>query len=213
MLEGIIIVSINYRLGPLGFASSGDRVFPGNYGLWDQFAALRFVRENIRHFGGDPKRITILGASAGAVSVATLGFSPASRDYFHQAVQMSGSVFASWAVNERVVNETSRLATELGCADTDESLDLKHCLRRKSIDEFYDAVARMGSTSYDVNFVKFGPRLDGVFFPRDFPELVMESLPKPTMMGFTEDDSLLFCERIRAEHGPTRAEQGPIRVI
>lgn len=76
---GIVVVVLAHRLGVLGFASGGDRSFAGNYGLWDQLEALRFVRGNIREFGGDYRQITILGFSSGASSAAQLGVSPHSR--------------------------------------------------------------------------------------------------------------------------------------
>uniref|UniRef100_A0A914CEU9 Carboxylic ester hydrolase n=1 Tax=Acrobeloides nanus TaxID=290746 RepID=A0A914CEU9_9BILA len=90
--QGIIVVTINYRLGALGWMSTGTKSFPGNLGLWDQLAALKFVNENIKYFGGDPNRITVWGASAGGASASALGLSPHSRDLFQQAIQMSNSL-------------------------------------------------------------------------------------------------------------------------
>ena len=66
MESGVILVSINYRLGPLGFLSTATEELPGNLGLWDQALALAWVRDNIRYFGGDPGRVTLLGESAGS---------------------------------------------------------------------------------------------------------------------------------------------------
>lgn len=92
--KGVIAVSIQYRLGPLGFA-----VLPelkeeagkcGNYGLYDQLTAIEWVRHNIASFGGDPDNITIMGQSAGAMSVQHLALSPLARGKFHKAVMCSG---------------------------------------------------------------------------------------------------------------------------
>ena len=92
--KGVIGVTINYRLGPLGFA-----VFPelkeeagrtGNYGLYDQLTAMMWVKHNIEAFGGDPDNITIMGQSAGAMSVQQHCLSPLSRGVFHKAVMSSG---------------------------------------------------------------------------------------------------------------------------
>ena len=95
--EGIVFVSLNYRVGVLGFfahpelrAESPDGV-SGNYGLMDQVAALRWVRDNIAAFGGDPAQVTISGQSAGAFSVAYHMVMPASRGLFHGAIAESGA--------------------------------------------------------------------------------------------------------------------------
>ena len=93
--QGIVVVSINYRVGALGYlahpelsAESSDRV-SGNYGLLDQIAALRWVNRNIRAFGGNPAEVTISGESAGALSVMYLMASPAARGLFHRAIAQS----------------------------------------------------------------------------------------------------------------------------
>jgi len=94
--QGAVIVTINYRLGTLGFlahpalsAESSMRV-SGNYGLLDQIAALRWVRANIARFGGDPDNVTIFGESAGGWSVHALLASPKARGLFHRAIIQSG---------------------------------------------------------------------------------------------------------------------------
>ena len=92
--KGVIGVTINYRLGPLGFAClpelREEAGFTGNYGLFDQLTAMQWVRDNIASFGGDPGNITIMGQSAGAMSVQQHCLSPLSDGLFHRAVMSSG---------------------------------------------------------------------------------------------------------------------------
>ena len=95
--QGVVVVSMNYRLGPLGFMAHpalGNEV--ANFGLLDMVAALRWVRENISAFGGDPRNVTIFGASAGGQAVNLLMVSPAAAGLFHKAIAMSG--YAAWAL-------------------------------------------------------------------------------------------------------------------
>jgi len=86
----VVVVTINYRLGALGFLAVDGEAHSGAFGLHDQIAALRWVRENIAEFGGDPNRVTVYGISAGAKSVANLLASPLAKGLFHQAASSSG---------------------------------------------------------------------------------------------------------------------------
>lgn len=82
MDRDVIFVSFSYRVGPLGFLSTGDDLISGNMGLKDQSYAIRWVKENIKGFGGDPEQITLFGLSAGGVSVHYQYLSPMSRGLF-----------------------------------------------------------------------------------------------------------------------------------
>jgi para-nitrobenzyl esterase len=94
--KGVVVVSANYRVGPLGFLAhpeltkESDHAASGNYGLLDQIAALRWVQKNIAMFGGDPAQVTIFGQSAGALSVTSLMRSPLAKGLFARAIAQSG---------------------------------------------------------------------------------------------------------------------------
>ena len=120
--DGLVAVTINYRLGALGFLAhpalaSRPGGPAGNYGLMDQQAALRWVRDNIRHFGGDPHNVTIAGESAGGLSVLAQMVSPGSRGLFQKAIIQSGS----FALNQRPLTDAEAageaFAAQAGCPD------------------------------------------------------------------------------------------------
>lgn len=97
--KGVVVVTINYRLGPLGWLAHPElteesgRGSSGNYGLMDQLAALRWVQHNIEAFGGDPDNVTVFGQSAGAMSISLLMASPQAQGLFDRAIAQSGGVF------------------------------------------------------------------------------------------------------------------------
>ncbi|CAG9769134.1 unnamed protein product [Ceutorhynchus assimilis] len=103
MDANVILVTFNYRLGPLGFLSTGDEVLPGNLGLKDQQLALEWVQGNIAYFGGDPKKVTIFGQSSGGSSVGYHLISPLSQGLFRAAILESGSALSPMAYQR---NET-----------------------------------------------------------------------------------------------------------
>ncbi len=122
--RGIIGVTLNYRLGPLGFAAlpelKQEAGVTGNYGLYDQLEALRWVNRNIAAFGGDPDNVTIMGQSAGAMSVQQHCLSPLSDGLFHRAVMSSGggvSKMLSAAGPESTYDFWHSLMEKTGCAD------------------------------------------------------------------------------------------------
>src|SRR5437899_8121230 len=96
--KGIVALTVDYRLGVFGFLAHPDltkesrRHASGNYGLLDQNAALRWVQQNIAAFGGDPKKVTIAGESAGSVSVSAQMASPLSKDLIAGSIGESGSI-------------------------------------------------------------------------------------------------------------------------
>ncbi|CAG9764143.1 unnamed protein product [Ceutorhynchus assimilis] len=97
MEHDVVLVTLNYRLGPFGFSSTNDLVIPGNAGLKDQTLALKWIQQNIKYFGGDPSKVTIFGQSAGAGSVSYHLLSPKSSGLFRGAILESGSALSAWA--------------------------------------------------------------------------------------------------------------------
>ncbi|XP_031633819.1 venom carboxylesterase-6-like isoform X1 [Contarinia nasturtii] len=93
----IILVTANYRLGPLGFLSTEDENCLGNFGLKDQSMVLKWIQQNIERFGGNPNSVTIFGSSAGGASVTYHMMSPLSKGLFSRAIAMSGTNLAPWA--------------------------------------------------------------------------------------------------------------------
>ncbi|CAO2610067.1 Acylcarnitine hydrolase [Lemmus lemmus] len=130
-IEDVVVVTIQYRLGVLGFFSTGDEHARGNWGYLDQVAALRWVQKNIAHFGGNPDVVTIFGVSAGGTSVSSLVVSPMSKGLFHRAIMQSGVSLLPDLISdthERVYTTVAKLS---GC-ETMDSEALVHCLRGKS---------------------------------------------------------------------------------
>ncbi|XP_061395056.1 esterase B1-like [Musca vetustissima] len=103
MQKDVVFVSFNYRLGLFGFLCFDDPQLniPGNAGLKDQVMALKWVKENIHRFNGDPNNITVFGQSAGGASIHYMMLSPRLRGLFNKAIIQSGSAFAPWAITDR----------------------------------------------------------------------------------------------------------------
>ena len=139
--RGLVVVTINYRLGPLGFLSTESKSAPGNFGLHDQRLAMKFVYENIDYFNGDRNNITLMGHEAGAASVGIHILSESSRLYFNKAIMLSGSDLCRWSYLAKEYHplEFSRaLSRKLGCYDYD-SFKMVQCLRQRSAQEIMNA--------------------------------------------------------------------------
>ncbi|KAM6984452.1 neuroligin-2b isoform 2-T2 [Tautogolabrus adspersus] len=197
----VIVVTMNYRLGVLGFLSTGDQSAKGNYGLLDQIQALRWLNENIGHFGGDPERITIFGSGAGATCVNLLILSHHSEGLFQRAIAQSGSAISSWAVNYRPVMYTKILARKVGCTLGDMAA-LVDCLRRKNFRELVDQDIQPARYH-----IAFGPVVDGDVVPDD-PEILMqqgEFLNYDILLGVNQGEGLKFVDDSEGEDGISAA--------
>ncbi|NXN89006.1 CEL lipase, partial [Bombycilla garrulus] len=166
----VIVVTINYRVGPLGFLSTGDQNLPGNYGLKDQHMAIAWVKRNIKAFGGDPDNITIFGESAGAVSVSLQTLSPKNKGLFKRAISQSGVGLCSWAIQRDPLLWAKKLGEKVGCS-TDNTTILANCLRSSD--------PKVLTLAYHLQLIHlpmplvhtlaFTPVVDGDFLP-DLPE-------------------------------------------
>src|SRR3984957_12067672 len=170
----VVIVTINYRLGPLGFlrlndVTNGRIPSSGNEGLLDQIAALQWVRDNIAEFGGDPDNVTIFGESAGGMSVGALLAMPSARGLFHKAIPQSGAchtgapVARANRVAERVL---SKLAASAANPDAIRALSPAQLLTGTLLAD--------GKTPDPELGMAYQPVIDGTFVPRPAIEMVAD---------------------------------------
>lgn len=140
--QEIVLVTFNYRLGILGFFSTGDKESPGNYGLKDQVLVLKWIQKNIGAFGGDPQSVTIVGHGAGGISATLHLVSPLSRDLFHKVVAMSGAATTQLSLCScKKLEVAKKQAKVLGCPD-DSTASIMKCLKTKTADELGDSVSK-----------------------------------------------------------------------
>lgn len=162
--KGVVAVTVNYRLGVFGFMAHPELTkesphkASGNYALLDQAAALRWVRRNVEAFGGDPRRVTIAGESAGSVSVSAQMASPLSKDLIAGAIGESGSIIATLGATplSRAEAAGEKFGSELGASSI-------AAMRALSTQQVFDAATRGGFASIG----RFPITVDGYFFPED----------------------------------------------
>ena len=185
----LVVVTVNYRLGALGFLAHpalADGAEPGNYGLADQQAALRWVRKNIAAFGGDPAKVTIVGESAGAMSVCDHLVSPESHGLFRAAIMQSGpcQAQASLPAAERISVD---YAARAGCA---ELASAARCLRALPADRLTGGPAyfRIGANKLS------GPVTGTQRLPAAPPTAAARGATArvPVLIGNTADEFTLF---------------------
>ncbi|CAL8238813.1 unnamed protein product [Lota lota] len=179
--ENMVVVLIQYRLGILGFLSTGDEHAWGNWGFLDQIAALKWVQENIEAFGGDPQSVTIAGVSAGGISASILTLSPQSNGLFHKAIFQSGVATLGKYTSNQPMEQTKIVANLTGC-DYATTEQLVSCFRGKSQQELINATKKMT--------VYLGGTVDGLFLTDVAEELLKrkEMLKIPVMLGLTNHE-------------------------
>ncbi|MXX61796.1 MAG: carboxylesterase family protein [Holophagales bacterium] len=189
--KGVVLVSINYRLGAFGFLAHGaltaesEHGSSGNYGLLDKIAALEWVRDNAAAFGGDPERVTIFGQSAGSMSVCSLVASPLAGGLFHRAIGQSAGCFTPLEGLEQAERRGVLLAEELGVAADAAAADIAAAMRTASAE---DVLAGAGASGWSDGAKTV---VDGWYLP-DQPSAIYarsEHNQVPMMVGFMGDES------------------------
>jgi para-nitrobenzyl esterase len=203
--RGVVLVTINYRLGPFGFfghpalSRESKAGVSGNYGLLDQIAALRWVKRNAAAFGGDPGCVTIFGESAGGVSVCCLMVSPLAKGLFHRAISQSGTAAGVKSPLRGTADSLEArgvaLAKRLGVEDGKAALTALRAIDRHRI----MAVAKPKPAEL-VKTRAFFPVVDGHVLPRAPARAFAagEQHDVPLMIGSNADDGSVFAGSIRA---------------
>jgi para-nitrobenzyl esterase len=189
--KGIVAITVNYRLGVFGFFAHPELTkesphhASGNYALLDQHAALEWVRQNVAAFGGDPKRVTIAGESAGSVSVSAQMASPLSKDLIAGAIGESGSILRALSAVPLAEGEQAgvKFAAGLGKGDAPSLAEL----RAMTAEQLLEATAKPG-------LPRFIPTVDGYFFPKSPFEIYAagEQAHAPLLAGTNSEESGYF---------------------
>lgn len=182
--KGVVYVAPNYRLGVFGFMAHPEATkesahkASGNWGLLDQVAALRWVQRNIASFGGDPGNVTIMGQSAGSMSVNFLQASPLAKGLFHKAIGMSGSALGGALMSGNL---------EAGEA---QGLKLQAAMKVNSLAELRTFSSDKVLAAAQANQLRFGPVVDGYFLPASPAEIFKAGRQSdvPILVGCTAND-------------------------
>lgn len=198
----VIVVSINYRLGILGFLSLDIPEAPGNMGLKDQVKALEWVQKNIESFGGDKNNVTIFGISAGSASVEYLILSPLAKGLFHKAILHSGSALNDWAINfqhEQLLHQVLKELSYTGSMEDRQSIH--NFLLKIPVPNLMKAAFQV-TESFTTKRIFFGfvPTIEKIFENEDtfLSELPYKLLKKgifnkvPVIKGFCDVEGALM---------------------
>jgi para-nitrobenzyl esterase len=207
--QGIVVVTLNYRLGLPGFLYLGDLApgyDAGNCALLDQVAALRWVRDNIAAFGGDPGMVTVMGESAGAISIGTLMGMPAARGLFHRAILDSGAPSLGPPTRADATRVARGALDALGVGIDG--------LAEVSIDRLIDVQIQLSQAS---GLGAFAPYVDGATVPRLPIDAIRDGSAAgiPILLGTNRDEWTLFEVflgevTVEAFEAPLRQRLGPL---
>ena len=205
----VVVVTINYRLNIWGFLSTGDKASPGNYGLWDQHIAIKWIHENVAAFGGNPDLVTIFGCSAGSASVIYQAMYHGNAGLFKRVIAQSGSITNPWAFNSDPLKAARKVGRLLGC-DKHDSSDLVDCIRSKP--EEYIVQVMNEDERFIVFPMEFVTTVDGDFVKHPPSELLDENtntgLKERTylssydlIIGVTANEGLMMITSFVGVHG------------
>lgn len=202
--KGVVVVSINYRLGVLGYfthpglSAESPTHASGNYGVMDQIAALQWVRDNIASFGGDPDNVTVAGESAGGLSILYLLTAPSARGLFDKAIAQSAYLMSMPALNETTQGAPSAESGGTAVAAALHAPDVA-ALRALPAQALTDGAALAG----------FAPRgvIDGVILPHQMLDVFArgEQAPVPVLAGFNSGE--IRSLRVLAPAAPASAAE------
>jgi len=216
--QDVVFVTINYRLGVLGFLSTGDQAAPGNFGLWDMRMALKWVKENIASFGGDPSDVTISGESAGGSAVGYLSISPHTKGLFTKAYPQSGGPSSTFGRFVTPLKSTLKVAKHFNCFDGEPSEEITSeskktviaCLREIPSSNFSSYV------TYALDSVEFVPTIDNDFIPRSPLELLHDDnylksvgfFERSYLVGLDNNENSIFTTHCESLKGVIRQQEG-----
>ncbi|NP_001038401.1 carboxylesterase 3 precursor [Danio rerio] len=179
--EKVVVVVIQYRLGILGYLSTGDQHAQGNWGFLDQIAALQWVQQNIEAFGGDPQSVTIAGESAGGISASLLTLSPMTKGLFQRAIFQSGVATVKGYSFKDPLTYAKVIANITEC-DFSSSEVLVKCIREMTEEQIIKAAQkkyRLPGATVDGEFIKAQP--EEILKSKDFPKI-------PILVGTTNHE-------------------------
>jgi para-nitrobenzyl esterase len=195
---GTVVVTINYRLGIFGLfahpllSQESPHGVSGNYAILDQIMALKWVKENIRSFGGDPDMVTVGGESGGSRSVAILLVSPLSRGLFHQAIMQSGSAVGGWALDSDL-SEGEETGTGFADSVKAKTLEDLRLIPAEKLQADYKAVKNSG--------LRFFTYIDGYVY-KDNPGRIFQNGEEhkvPILNGNTKNEGVHDYSRVSVE--------------
>lgn len=189
----VIVVTLDYRLGALGFLLTQDRRATSNYGILDQRQALKWVRENIKAFGGNPEMVTLFGQSAGAQSTVVHLMTKESGQYFQRAIIESAPLSIPFKTEEEMIFISNMLFDQLNCSPKD--LD---CLNKFSADDIAEAQLKIRQYPSSIKLLEFFepwvPYVDGVVVPSQPLDAFRKGIVmnKPLLMGSLTEETRVF---------------------